>query len=173
VAGRFSGRKGRGSGPATKHRRCGPEASVGNHQAERRLDDRNQRGPGGASTGWNSRPMSSPAIVVSAIARRRFCVLVYSLGAAKPAPRSFAYASAATRSAATACSTASQPSRILIVPDASAPLKNDRYGQRVSLPSDPPEFDSHFLQTGLIGCTRKDGVYCALLLDAEVHLRTE
>jgi hypothetical protein len=51
----------------------------GNDQAERPLDDRSQRGPGGASTGWNSRPMSSPAIAVSAIARRRFCVIVYTL----------------------------------------------------------------------------------------------
>jgi hypothetical protein len=59
-----------------------PSSSSGslaaNDQPERRLDDRNQRGPGRASTGWNSRPMSSPAIAVSAIARRRFCVIVYT-----------------------------------------------------------------------------------------------
>jgi hypothetical protein len=52
--------------------------ALGNDHAKRRLDDRNQRGPGAASTGCDSGPMSYPAITVSAIARRRFCVIVYT-----------------------------------------------------------------------------------------------
>src|SRR5450759_70980 len=64
------------------------------------------------------------------------------------------------------------PPKLLIEHDASL-LKRDRYGQRVALPLDPPEFNSHLLQTGRIGRACKDTVYCALLMESEVHLRTE